>query len=62
MPLSVGVSRRCDRQGSGMGGHVETVSKQRHGSSDIAGNNLANHHRCRKGDYPERPPGVFIVR
>ena len=49
--VDIGESR--DRQGAGMGSHMQAVCQQGHGAVDQPGDNLDHHHGRRQGDHPQ---------
>ena len=61
MALGIGVGRRSNAQGAGVGGHVETVGQQGHGTGEIAGGDFRHHHHQRQQHHPQGAPGVFFV-
>ena len=44
-----------------MGRHMKTIGQQCHGTGDVTGGNLANHHDEGQRHYPQRAAGVFIM-
>ena len=60
--LGIGVGSGRDRQGAGVGGHVEAVGQQGHRAIDHAGDDLADHHDGGQADDPKRSPRALVVR
>ena len=55
------IGRRRNTQGPGVGGHVQTIRQQRHGTGDITGGNFTDHHHQGQRHHPQSAPRVIVV-
>ena len=61
MPARIGVGEGGDDERGGMGGHVQAVGNQRHGTPEHPANNFGGHHRDAEHHDSPAAPLVSVV-